>query len=79
MTHNHKNHELQESWESFRWHLKDKLISIDNMTRAMVSEMATLGVPQKLVREKLPDLFAELWDEVAAEQSEKYDQRRRTG
>ncbi|MEB3103058.1 hypothetical protein [Ferviditalea candida] len=75
----HRNRELIESWESFRYHIKDRLISLDNMTRAMVSEMETLGVPQKLVREKLPDLFAELWAEVAAEQSEKYDQRRRTG
>lgn len=37
-----RTHEMVSIFKSFEWLLKDKPISIDNMTRAMQREMATI-------------------------------------
>jgi len=60
---------------SFRWILKDKLISMDNVTRAMIGEMKTAGVKSSDIAEYLPEFFRELANEVIREQSEKYDKK----
>ena len=70
--------QMRQSWESFEWLIKDKLIELDNMTRAMMREMQYCGVTLSLMNEYIPKQFARLWEEVAAEQSEKYDRKERS-
>lgn len=65
--------EMEEIWKSHEWQIKERLISIDNMTRAMIEEMKTFSVPQDMIAEYLPKQFAALKAEVVNEQSEKYD------
>ena len=61
--------------DSFRWLLKDKLISMDNVTRAMIGEMKTVSVKSDLIAEFLPQFFRELVDEVVTEQTDRYDKK----
>jgi tagatose-1,6-bisphosphate aldolase non-catalytic subunit AgaZ/GatZ len=68
--------EMRSIWESHRWYLKDKLISMDNVTRAMIDEMRLFAVPEDMIAEYLPRMFEELKAEVVAEQTAKYDDGR---
>lgn len=55
--------------------LEDKLISIDNMTRAMIAEMKTMSVPEELMSEYLPQQFQLLKDRIVAEQNARYEKK----
>jgi hypothetical protein len=77
MARTERKKEMLETAESFRWLLKDKLVSMDNVTRAMISEMRTLCVSTELIAEYLPEYFQELANEVVREQTEKYDKKGR--
>lgn len=70
-----KQSHMRNISESFAWLIKERLVSIDNMTRAMQSEMATMGIPQAMIAEYLPSYFAQLKSEVVNEQQEKYDKQ----
>lgn len=65
--------QMLETAESYRWLLKDKLISMDNVARAMVAEMKTMGAKRETIAEYLPEFFRELASEVVSEQSNRYD------
>lgn len=73
---NHREREMKEIWESFRPCFKSDLERIDFRTRAMVTEMQTMGVRKKMIQEMLPKMFAALWNEVAEEGLEGYERRR---
>lgn len=68
-----KERHMKHIADSFGWLIKEKLTSIDNMTRKMQSEMALEGVPKAMMAEYLPKYFAELKREVVAEQNERYE------
>jgi hypothetical protein len=48
---------------------------MDNVTRAMISEMKTESVKAHDIAEYLPEFFRDLANEVIREQSEKYDRK----
>lgn len=68
-----KRREMMATFESFEWLLRDKLISLDNLSRAMMTEMITLGARKEDIAEYVPMEFARLWKEVQQEQAERYD------
>lgn len=68
-----KRREMMATFESFEWLMRDKLISLDNLTRAMMTEMTTLGARKEDIAEYVPMEFARLWKEVQQEQAERYD------
>lgn len=70
-----KRSEMKAIWNSFEWLMKDKLVSLDNMTRAMTSEMKTMGVTNKMIDEYLPEQFKRVWNEVIEEQAERYGEK----
>lgn len=72
-----RQNEMQLSWDHFEWLIREKLVSIDNNVRSMVSEMITVGVPQDMIADFLPQQFERLKREVVEEQSAKYDGKRR--
>lgn len=65
--------EMEDIWKSHEWQIKERLISIDNMARAMIEEMKTFSVPHDMIAEYLPRQFEALRAEVVTEQIEKYD------
>lgn len=71
-----RENRMHAVWESFRWLIEEKLISMDNMTRAMMAEMKTAGVPDDLISEYLPQQFMLLKDKVVADQMARYDIRK---
>lgn len=71
-TSEHQRYEMRNSWNSYRWLLKEKLISMDNMTRSMTSEMTTVGVPKDIREAFIQEEFTKLWNEVINEQRERY-------
>ncbi|MBD0381226.1 hypothetical protein [Paenibacillus sedimenti] len=65
--------QMKAIWESFEWLLEEKLISIDNMTRAMMAEMKTVSVPDDMIAEYLPQQFLQLKERIVAEQNARYE------
>lgn len=66
-----KRNELKNTADSFRWLIKERLVSIDNITRKMQDELRTMSVPKEMIAEYLPILFAEIAEEVQREQDER--------
>lgn len=67
---------MYEVAESFRWLFKDKLISMDNVARTMISEMKLTGVKNEHIAEYLPQFFNEVMQQALAEQAERYDKKK---
>ena len=75
--HNRKirEREMKKIWESWEFHIREKLVSLDNIARQMMNEMAIFGVPKDMVDDFVPRQFERLCREVIREQSEKYDSK----
>lgn len=71
-----KEYEMNATWDSFESHLRDDLERLDYRTRAMYSEMTTLGVPHEMIKQFVSVKFQELWEDIAQEGYEKYDKGR---
>lgn len=67
--------QLELSWESFEWLIKDRLIKIDEITRHMIREMQLCGVPKDMIAEELPKLFEKLKREVVEENNLRFKER----
>ena len=68
--------EMKDIWKSYEYLIREKLVSLDNMTRAMITEMKTFGASDEMIAEYLPYQFERLKAEVVKEQSDKYDRPR---
>lgn len=64
--------QFEETWQSYEWLIKDRLIKIDEITRNMIREMQTLGVPNDYIAEQLPVHFERLKAQVVSENNERF-------
>ncbi|RED54773.1 hypothetical protein [Cohnella lupini] len=64
----------KEVFESYEWLFREKLESLDHLTREMWKELRWVGVPTKKIPEVIGEFFAYLWEDVAdkAEKEAKY-------
>lgn len=69
----------QETLESYEWLYREKLESLDHLTRQMWRDLQQAGVPASKVRSVIQKFFAQLWNQVAQEQEEQAKYRRREG
>ena len=69
--------EMQEVWNSFEYLIRDDLERLGFRIRAMQSEIQCIGVRKEDMNHFIQERFWHLWEEVAKEQSEKYDRRKR--
>lgn len=65
---------MQEIFKSFEWIIKDKMLELDQVIRAMQSEMGTFSVSPTMQAEFLPKEFERIKREVVEEQ-ERYHSR----
>lgn len=63
----HVHAEMQEVWDSFEWLFREKLESMDSMTRTMIREMQMTGANLTQIRRFIPQRFSGLWESVADE------------
>lgn len=75
---NEKNRKIVESsmelvWESFEWLLKEKLTSIDDITRRMVYELTAAGANQAMIVDYLLKQFELLKRQIVAQQDVYYE------
>ena len=66
--------QFEETWKSFEWLIRDRLIKIDEIARHMVLEMQILGVPNDYIAEQLPLRFRDLQARIVAENNERFIQ-----
>jgi hypothetical protein len=67
----HRSKEIQEVWDSFEWLYREKLESLDYLTRQMIKEMEATGADIRTVRSFVPKKFAGLWQTVSQEREGK--------
>lgn len=67
---------LHEVWESYEWLLKSKLQELDHMARQMFKSMqATNAANNDKIRRFMQEMFAALWEQVAAQEEVKAKRR----
>lgn len=64
-------------WDSWEWLLKEKLTSIDNMARNMITEMKLVGATEEMLGEFLPQQFELLKQQVVATQNVYHEKQRK--
>lgn len=74
----HRHTDMQDSWESYEYLFREKLESLDNLTRSMIKDMQAAGTNMTQIRRFVPGKFQQLWDEVAERQEEKHGRKWRS-
>jgi len=72
MTIDNQLNQLELSWKSYEWLIKDRLIKIDEITRSMIKEMHLCGVPSSMIAEHLPRRFEDLKRRVVDENDRRF-------
>jgi hypothetical protein len=57
----------RETLESYEWLYRDKLESLDHLTRQLWRDLVHAGVRSSEVRDVISDYFAGIWEQVAEE------------
>lgn len=68
----YRESEFEQSWKSYEWLIKERLVKIDEITRNMIREMILFGVPNEMIAELLPVRFEELKRRVVEENNQKF-------
>jgi vacuolar-type H+-ATPase subunit D/Vma8 len=63
--------QMQNTWNSFSWLLKDKVDQLDHLMFKMYQESRTLGVTEEYYKEFVNTNMYHLIDSVAAEREER--------
>jgi hypothetical protein len=71
MKNKYRRKDMQEVWDSFEWLYREKLQSLDSMTRQMIGEMQMTGLNLTQIRRFVPKAFADLYNQVAKENRDK--------
>ncbi|BBI32017.1 hypothetical protein [Cohnella abietis] len=79
MKNKYRCNDMQEVWNSFEWLYREKLQSLDNMTRQMIGEMQKTGLNLTQIRRFVPKAFADLYNQVAQENRDKNKEGKRDG
>lgn len=74
----HRCKDIEEVWDSFEWLYREKLESLDNLTRSMIKEMEDTGADYRTVRKYVPKKFEELWANVSELQEQKQGRKWRS-